>query len=39
MHAFRSYIFAALIACDSGPTCTSKTRQILSVQYSLLRNS
>jgi len=22
MHAFRSYIFAARIACDSGPTCT-----------------
>ena len=21
MHAFRSYIFAARIACDSGPTC------------------
>ena len=21
-HAFRSYIFAARIACDSGPTCT-----------------
>ena len=23
MHAFRSYIFAARIACDSGPTCSS----------------
>jgi len=22
MHAFRSYIFAARIACDSGPTCS-----------------
>jgi len=22
MHAFRCYIFAARIACDSGPTCT-----------------
>ena len=22
MHAFRSYIFAARIACDSGPSCT-----------------
>jgi len=22
MHTFRSYIFAARIACDSGPTCT-----------------
>jgi len=21
MHAFRCYIFAARIACDSGPTC------------------
>jgi len=21
MHAFRSYIFAVRIACDSGPTC------------------
>jgi len=24
MHAFRSYIFAARIACDSGPTCYIK---------------
>ena len=24
MHAFRSYIFAARIACDSGPTCFIK---------------
>ena len=24
MHAFRSYIFAARIACDSGPTCYSQ---------------
>ena len=25
MHAFRCYIFAARIACDSGPTCTVNT--------------
>ena len=23
MHAFRCYIFAAWIACDSGPTCST----------------
>jgi len=26
MHAFRSYIFAARISCDSGPTCSDNDR-------------
>jgi len=32
MHAFRCYICAARIACDSGPTCKSLYRE---VAYSL----
>jgi len=30
MHAFRSYIFAARIACDSGPTCIKP--ELLSIE-------
>ena len=29
MHAFRSYIFAARIACDSGPTCLSYRKKLI----------
>ena len=35
MHAFRCYIFAARIACDSGPTCFSHYRPLVICQFSL----
>ena len=34
MHAFRCYIFAARIACDSGPTCYIVIRQGAAVSRS-----
>ena len=33
MHAFRSYIFAARIACDSGPTCNYCVKKFLYVNW------
>jgi len=36
MHAFRSYIFAARIACDSGPTCYITTIIIIIVNVQIL---
>ena len=36
MHAFRSYIFAARIACDSGPTCNSNEQRVERAVNTLL---
>ena len=36
MHAFRSYIFAAQIACDSGPTCLLISHKTVVFMHYLL---
>ena len=39
MHAFRCYIFAARIACDSGPTCSQKYQNCTYAPLTLKRRS